>query len=232
MKQKIRHSLTWFSLSAALLLSVFCPYSIDAEEKCIESSLTVSQTFSKNSEKWDPDETFTYVLKPESENAPMPVSSDGKAIYVTLSGDSSQVIGPFQYSEIGTYEYSIEPVISSEEENYTYDHTRYILRNYVGLDKEENLRVIPVIIREDTGEKAEAVCFANSYYKALPYGPDVPPETNSTGTRAPGTTVSGTLTAACSDPAFWLVLLLLSAGFISILRKSRSKAVHCKGEML
>lgn len=84
--------------------------------------------------KGDPkeDATFTFELRADDITNPMPAGSRDGVKQVTLKGAGKTEFGSWQYTEPGTYKYTVKE-INTGDSNYKYDDTVYHLTDKVSL---------------------------------------------------------------------------------------------------
>ncbi len=150
---------------------------------------------------------FTFILKAEEAENPMPEGSDGDTKEMSVKGAGSVEFGDITFTKTGTYVYKISEK-DNKEANYTYDKTEYTV-TYVVTDNDGQLEVVRTI--EADGKESEKAVFTNEYKK-----PVVPSKNEDTKKGNGG--VAGVVkkaiktvrTGDVSNPIFWGMIAVLS----------------------
>jgi pilin isopeptide linkage protein len=112
-----------------------------------------------------PEETFTLVLKPQTNGAPLPAAlaaaADTATKTVKITGAGTVSFGSIQYTAAGTYIYTLSQTAGTTA-NYTYDDTVYILTVEV-TDVNGALSATGRITVPGTGSTVQTAVFTNIY---------------------------------------------------------------------
>ena len=161
---------------------------------------------------------FTFELKAENSEYPMPDGSANGVKRISIIGSGSAEFGAWNYEVEGTYRYTVSE-INTGVDGYIYDANAYTIRDEVVLEGGQLL--VFRSITDSTGVQASSFDFVNIYKEAPA---EITPETiNQTG-RA----TIGPKTGDFSNPALWTALIITSGIMLAILiligkRSSRRK---------
>jgi len=133
-----------------IMLITLAPLTAQAADKPIK--ITVSQVCA------NPDDTFTYILKPLDGFCPMPQGSTGEGYTFSITGTDSAEIKLSDYSQQGLYRYEMYQVIGSNEPGCTYDTCVYLIEIHVGMDLGSE-----VVLLNQSGEKEIGILFENGF---------------------------------------------------------------------
>ncbi|MBQ3282988.1 MAG: hypothetical protein IJH42_03960, partial [Atopobiaceae bacterium] len=124
-------------------------------------------------------ETFNFTMTAGSDDTPMPDGKKGGTKSMSIKGAGEKEFGVIEYTEPGTYTYTITELAGSNK-NYTYDSTSYTITVEV---TDEGGQLVATV----TGGENEAglVTFTNTYRK--PPTPPKPPVVPKTGDDTPQT---------------------------------------------
>lgn len=161
--RKMGQSLLLLAAAVTILIGV-CP-GASAEE--ITGVIPVCQTFSTNASGVE--DTFHYVLRPETEGAPMPQGSADGAYRWDMKGNAEKELSVPAAKE-GEYTYTLTQEVSDPQENYRYDCQVYRVTLYVYRDGGDSLSV-SVVVENQAGQKTSAAEFKNRYEAPAPTTP-------------------------------------------------------------
>jgi len=163
----------------------------------------------------NPSEKVTFEFKLiAQDNAPMPPGSVNGEKIIKINGSGEATFGQIQYTEPGTYHYTITEVHVSRT-GWTYDAAVYTL-TVVVTEKDRVLTATKTLVRMDgtqAGAKAE---FTNKYKKPIEPPPPKPkpPEPPGPGEPEkpkPPVTPTRPVTGDDSNIWIWAIILVLSA---------------------
>lgn len=190
-------------LAAAVVVLVgLCP-SASAEEAA--GVIPVRQEFSTNVSGVE--DTFHYVLRPETEGAPMPQGSKDGVYRWDMKGNTEMDLS-IPAAADGEYTYTLTQEVSNPQENYKYDRQVYRVTLYVYRDGEDPLSV-SVVLENQAGQKASAAEFKNGYEKPDVPAPTTPPGGSGGNVKTGDDNNMGLYLMLMAASAFGLVLLAL-----------------------
>ena len=154
--------------------------------------LTVGQVFTTSSST-PADATFTYRLKAQEPDAPMPTGSTAEGYTFTITGNSSVTISLAATARQGVFHYRLAQIVDAPKPGYTYSKQTYTIEAYM---EEAGTQLI---VQDGKGAKTDQILFENSYnappnnpgggggggggnHDATPSEPSAPPASGHTNT--------------------------------------------------
>jgi len=116
---------------ACLIGTLFAPAASAAPAG--QLMLPVQQVFESDGLSAPPSQAFTYLLKPQTPNAPMPSGSEAEGYRFTISGTREIEVGPIFFSASGIYVYELK-CITDNLPGYTIDRQVYTIEVHVTND--------------------------------------------------------------------------------------------------
>ena len=111
----------------------------------------------------EPATPFAFLLKGESNTAPMPEGSRGNTKIVTLTGSGKAELGWFTFENVGVYTYTLSE-LNTGAEGWEYDNTVYTLTYTVTLE-DGTLHGSYALMRDE--ESADIALFTNRYREKI-----------------------------------------------------------------
>jgi len=133
-----------------MILITLAPLAAYAADNPIR--ITVSQVCA------NPDDTFTYILKPLDEFCPMPQGSTSEGYTFSITGTDRVEIKLSDYSQQGLYRYEMYQIIGAGMQGCTYDTCVYLIEIHVGMDLGSE-----VVLLNQSGEKEMGIMFENGF---------------------------------------------------------------------
>ena len=142
---------------APVILTSALPSGVVYASETREVILSVKQTFTTEQGVIPTDSTFSYELRSETPEAPMPDGSNLNSYIFTLTGTREGRIPPIVFDKAGIYTYSLY-CITAPTPGYYIDNQVYTIEIYVP----ENMDLISVIYKNN-GAKISEIIFEHSY---------------------------------------------------------------------
>jgi len=155
--------------------------------------------------------TFTFELKADSPKNPMPAGSVQGIKTITIEGAGEKEFGTWNYTEQGTYRYTVSEVDSGAS-GYTYDKTIYTMTDTVTALSDGQL-VVDRVITNDARTQVQTLAFVNAYQ-----APAIPGIIERIG-NAIGLPQTGDVTTTMR----WLVTILVGIACLLIVIARRRK---------
>ena len=114
-------------------------------------------------------ETFTFVLKPITENAPMPAYAEAGKAQVTIDGAGKVYFDRIQFEEAGVWQYEITE-IKGKTNGYVYDEAIYLMT--VTVEENEDILNADITYEKD-GIPEEQIVFTNQYQSTPEFSADL-----------------------------------------------------------
>lgn len=124
----------------------------------VKAEIPVSQMFTNNGEA-NADGTFTYQIKTEDKDNPMP---EGIAGDIFSINGNEEILLKIIFDRVGIYKYEIKQITTEEKTGYTYDSRSYFVTVHVKNGDNDSLKT-DIFLQNQSGEKIEKIEFNTSY---------------------------------------------------------------------
>jgi pilin isopeptide linkage protein/LPXTG-motif cell wall-anchored protein len=144
-------------MGMALLLTVCAiPSQVFAEESP-KATVSLEVEAQVSGDEFPEKENFTFILASQDETAPMPESNT-----VTIHGAGRMAFGEIEYTEIGTYEYTIAQQDKGLE-GCTYDDSIYYVTVSIGRREDDSLFSVITARKGISRSKSDDIIYYNEY---------------------------------------------------------------------
>jgi pilin isopeptide linkage protein len=166
--------------------------------------------------------TFTFAVE-ALDGAPAPEGADGVVLTRTLEGPGTVDFGSITFADEGTYRYRISET-AGDADGWAYDATVYTVTYRVIDAGDGTFAVERSIVKDASGEAADAIAFQNDY--TAPAAPDDPATPDESKTEVATTPATGD-----GLPIALLVGLMAAAGVAAVgaAKRSQAHAISARG---